>query len=456
MKHRPTTRVLACLGAAALVLAACGGDDDDSSSTQAPATTAAGASDTTAAAATTAPPATSGDTEPAATTGTTAGGDSGTPTQGVTDTEIKVGGVLPINVPSFNYSDMCAGAQVYFDKINEAGGVNGRKINFVDCRDDLATPDTDIQEVTRLIDQDKVFAIVPAGPVFAGSTIAVEKNVPFFGWGISPYFCDNDQGFGFSGCTGPTDPDWENGTWATLMLKADPSIKTVAMIGHDIPAGKVNLDAISKGATKAGMEIVYSDQSIPLAGVTDWTPYVQGIIESKADLVMVQVQQAIPFIAALKAGGYTGVTENAVAYDPRVLQDPAGAQVLEGQYMNVQFAPFESDNAAIKQMIADAKQYGKSDQLLTVAFGQGYLSAQMFVEMATKAGKDLTYDSFYSAANGGFTFDGDGAVGAISFPDAHAGNSGCEALVQVVGGKFVEAVPLTCAPGPGQVGKPAS
>lgn len=450
MNHRTKTRALACLSAAALLFAACGGDDDDdTSTTAAPETTEAAAPGTTGGAA---PETTSGDTEPAAPE-TTSGGASGSePTQGVTDTAIKVGGVLPINVPSFNYSDMCAGAEVYFDKVNEAGGVNGRTIEFVDCRDDLATPDTDIQEVTRLIEQDKVFAIVPAGPVFAGSSVAVEKNVPFFGWGINPYFCDNDQGFGFNGCTGPNDPNWENGTWATLALAADPELKTVAMIGHDIPAGKVNLDAISKGAEKAGLEIVYSDASIPLAGVTDWTPYVQGIIESGADLVMVQVQQAIPLIAALKAGGYEGVTQNAVAYDPRVLLDEAGAQVLEGQYMNVQFAPFESDNPAIKQMVADKDQYGAEDQLLTVAFGQGYLSAQMFVEMVEAAGPDLTYDSFFAAANGGFTFDGDGAVGAITFPDAHAGNSGCEALVQVVDGAFVEVVPLTCSPGVGQVG----
>lgn len=445
MKNRQRARVSACLAAAAMIFVACGSDAKDSSSTQAPGTQAPG----TTAAATTETTAAPGTT--AAATETTAG-SSGTPTAGVTATEIKVGGVVPIAVPSFNYSDMCTGAQVYFDKVNAAGGVNGREINFVDCRDDLATPDTNVQEVTRLIQQDGVFAIVPAGPVFAGSSVAVDANVPFFGWGINPFFCDNDQGFGFNGCTGPNDPNWENGTWAKLMLTAVPSLKTVAMIGHDIPAGKVNIDAIGKGAEKEGLEIVYKENPIPLAGVTDWTPYVQAIIASKADLVMVQLQQAIPLIAALKAGGYTGVTQNAVAYDPRVLQDAGGAQVVEGQYMNVQFAPFESDNAAIQTMIADVKASKGADQLLTSALAQGYLSAQMFVEIVEAAGQDLTYDSFYKVANGGFKFDGDGAVGSITFPDAHAGNSGCEALVQVVDGKFVQAVPLTCSPGVGQVG----
>jgi ABC-type branched-subunit amino acid transport system substrate-binding protein len=340
---------------------------------------------------------------------------------------------------------------VVFDKVNEAGGVNGRKITFVDCRDDQATPDVSIQEATRLIDQDGVFAIVPAGPQFSGSSIAIDKNTPFFGWGINPFFCDNTQGFGFNGCTGPNDPKWENPTWAALLLKAKPDVKTVAMIGHDIPAGKVNMDAISKGAEMEGLKIVYSDTSVPITGVTDWTPYVQGVIASGADAVMVQLQQAIPFIAALKAAGYTGVTQNAVAYDPRTLQDPAGADVLEGQYMNVQFVPFESDDPAVQTLKDDVAKYAGQDQLLTVALGQGYLSAKMFVDLVEAAGPDLTTDSFYKAADG-FSFDGDGLVGKIAFPDAHASNSGCEALVQAVKGKFEVAVPLTCAPGVGQIG----
>jgi hypothetical protein len=102
-------------------------------------------------------------------------------------------------------------------------------------------------------------------------------------------------------------------------------------------------------------------------------------------------------------------------------------------------------------MISDVRDSLGEDQLLTVALGQGYLSAQMFVDLLEAAGADLTYDSLYAAADG-FTFDGDGAVGSITFPEAHAGNSGCDALVKVENGEFVSAVPLTCAPGIGQVG----
>jgi ABC-type branched-subunit amino acid transport system substrate-binding protein len=445
---------ITCVASILLLAAACGDDDDTAESatadapaaTDAPAETDAPAS-TDAPAATDAPATTTAATEPPDT-----GGDApAEETRGVSDTSIKVGGVVP-KVQGFNYEDMCTGAQVVFDKVNEAGGVNGRTIEFVDCRDDQATPDVNIQEVTRLIEQDEVFAVVPASPVMAGSTIAVDANVPFFGWGINPYFCDNDQGFSFNGCTGPNDPAWENRTWAKLLMTADPSISTVAMIGHDIPAGKVNMDAISRGAELEGLEIVYSDTSIPLAGVTDWTPYVQGIIESGADAVMIQVQQALPLIAALKAGGYEGVTQNAVAYDPRTLQDEAGAQALEGQYLNVQFVPFESDDPAIQTMVDDVATYAGDEQLLTVALGQGYLSALMFVQMLEQAGATLTYDSFFDVANGGFTFDGDGMVGSITYPDGHASYSGCEALVQVVDGAFVEAVPLTCAGGVGQIG----
>ena len=93
---------------------------------------------------------------------------SSTPTQGVTSNSIKVGGVEVVNGQGYSYSDVCNGAQVEFDAVNAAGGVNGRKINYTGCLDDGGTTKTDNSQTTRLVEQDKVFAIVPRQSSSAG------------------------------------------------------------------------------------------------------------------------------------------------------------------------------------------------------------------------------------------------------------------------------------------------
>jgi branched-chain amino acid transport system substrate-binding protein len=362
--------------------------------------------------------------------------------------------VTAINAQGFTYVDQCNGAQILFDKVNATGGINGRQIDYVGCRDDGATTDKDTAETRRLIEQDKVFAIVPASIVFTGSDVAAKAGIPYFGWGISPYFCNNDQGFGFNGCTGPTTDQWVSTSSANLIKTMAPDAETIGTIHHDIPPGRVNGAAIDKGLKAAGYEVVYDDGSVPLTGVADWTPYVQKIVEADPDVFFSELSYTVPLAAALKAAGYDGIIMDAVSYNPKLLQDAASAQALEGMYMTTNQAPYESSNPGIKQMVADVEQYGDEDQALTSELAQGYFAAAMFVDIATKAGKDLTYESFYDVANGGsYCFDGGGALGKACFPKAHTDVVPCNGLVTVTDKKFVSKLDITCAqPGPGSSG----
>ena len=59
---------------------------------------------------------------------------------GVTDTEIKIGTTTPFSGPAFAYSAGAVSATAYFAMINEQGGVNGRKINYVALDDAYSRP----------------------------------------------------------------------------------------------------------------------------------------------------------------------------------------------------------------------------------------------------------------------------------------------------------------------------
>jgi branched-chain amino acid transport system substrate-binding protein len=57
---------------------------------------------------------------------------------GVTDTEIKIGNIAPYSGPASAYSTIAKTISAYFDKVNEEGGINGRKVNFLSF--DLPVP----------------------------------------------------------------------------------------------------------------------------------------------------------------------------------------------------------------------------------------------------------------------------------------------------------------------------
>jgi len=77
---------------------------------------------------------------------------------GVSDTEIVLGGTHPYSGPASAYGNIGKGIQAYFSYVNDKGGVNGRKIKYID-KDDGYSPPQAVQIVHQLVEQDKVFAI---------------------------------------------------------------------------------------------------------------------------------------------------------------------------------------------------------------------------------------------------------------------------------------------------------
>ena len=77
---------------------------------------------------------------------------------GVTDTEIKVGNIMPYSGPASAYGVIGRTEAAYFRKINAEGGINGRKINFISY-DDAYSPPKAVEQARRLVEGDEVFLI---------------------------------------------------------------------------------------------------------------------------------------------------------------------------------------------------------------------------------------------------------------------------------------------------------
>src|SRR5271154_322810 len=76
-------------------------------------------------------------------------------TPGVTDTEIKIGQTMPYSGPASAYGVIGKADVAYFKMINEAGGINGRKLNLISLDDGYSPPKT-VEQTRRLVEQDQV------------------------------------------------------------------------------------------------------------------------------------------------------------------------------------------------------------------------------------------------------------------------------------------------------------
>src|SRR6201995_4173211 len=77
---------------------------------------------------------------------------------GATDTEIKIGNIMPYSGPASAYGVIGKTEKAYFDKINAEGGINGRKINFI-TYDDGYSPPKAVEQARKLVESDEVLIV---------------------------------------------------------------------------------------------------------------------------------------------------------------------------------------------------------------------------------------------------------------------------------------------------------
>ena len=110
---------------------------------------------------------------------------------GATNTEIKIGNIAPYSGPASSYATIAKTQAAYFKMINEAGGINGRKINFISYDDGYSPPKT-VEQVRKLVESDEVFAIFQVIGTPGNTAIAKylnQKGVPqtFIGSGATKW-----------------------------------------------------------------------------------------------------------------------------------------------------------------------------------------------------------------------------------------------------------------------------
>jgi ABC-type branched-subunit amino acid transport system substrate-binding protein len=93
---------------------------------------------------------------------------------GVTDSEIKIGSTNPYSGPASAYGTIGRAEAAYFKMVNDQGGINGRKINFISLDDGYSPPRT-VEQIRKLVEVEQVLLL--AGTLGTPTNTAIHKYV---------------------------------------------------------------------------------------------------------------------------------------------------------------------------------------------------------------------------------------------------------------------------------------
>lgn len=320
--------------------------------------------------------------------------------QGVTDTEVVIancaatsGAYAPVGVP------FIAGIQAYVDKINAAGGINGRKIVFKH-QDDEFDPIKGKACLSKFVNDDKVFAIVGHfGTPVVGATLQDLKDsgIPavYFATGIGQLYADkatkDDKNWNIL----PVQPIYKTeGQIMVARAVGDFKAKKIGVIYTNDDAGKDLLFGAQKKATELKVELV--EQQVT-AGATDVSAAVTAIKNANVDFIIgAAIQATIPTI--IKELAAQNVNKDLITTYVNV--SPAIAKSFLDQtagkftvYGNGWVAIDTDHKTAIDEYVAsiDAK-YASNAYAMT-----GWIAAQFFVEGLKRVSGTVTWDKYIKA-----------------------------------------------------------
>jgi branched-chain amino acid transport system substrate-binding protein len=323
---------------------------------------------------------------------------------GASDTEIKIGNTDPYSGPASAYGVIGKSIGAYFAMVNDQGGINGRKINFI-SRDDGYSPPKALEQVRQLVEQEQV--------TFLFQTLGTPSNSA-----IQGYLNDNKvpQLFVATGAdkwNDPKDHPWTMGwqpsyriearIYARYVLKNIPNAK-IAILYQNDDFGKDYVTGLREGLGANADKMIVATQSYETTDPTVDSQVVS-LQGSGADVMVTAATpkfaaQAIRKIADL---GWkpTHFLSN-VSVSVKAVMQPAGPEkgvgIITAAYLKEPTDPQWQNEPEYKEWLAWMQKYNTSANVADANAVYGYTVTQTMVDVLKAAGNNLTRENIMKQA----------------------------------------------------------
>jgi len=318
---------------------------------------------------------------------------------GVSDTEIKIGNTGPYSGPASSYGTIPKAMAAYYRMVNDQGGVNGRKINFISY-DDAYSPPKTVEQVRKLVEQDGVLLI--AGPLGTPTNSAIwhymnQKKVPqlFVSTGATKW--NDPQHFPW---TIGWQPNYqiEGHVYASYVMEQRPGGKIGVLYQND-DFGKDYLEGLKDGLGDKAKSMVVVEAAYE---TTDPTIDSQ-IIGMKAAGVDVFVNTGIPKFAAQAIRKAAEIQWkplhilSSVGASVSATLKPAGLEnakdIVSDFYIKDPTDPQWKDDAGYQQWIAFMDKYYPEGDKTDGGNVYGPSNAATVVQVLKQCGDDLSREN---------------------------------------------------------------
>jgi branched-chain amino acid transport system substrate-binding protein len=322
---------------------------------------------------------------------------------GASDTEIKIGNIMPYSGPASAYGVIGKTETAYFNKINAEGGINGRKINFISY-DDGYSPPKAVEQTRKLVESDEVLLVF--NPLGTPSNTAIQKylntkKVPqlFVATGATKW--DEPKEFPWTMGWQPSYQS-EARIYAKYLMKEKPDAKIAVLYQND-DFGKDYLKGLKDGLGAKSSMITAEE------GYETSEPSIDGhIVKLKASGANVFISVTTPKFAAqaikkLAEMNWTPlhIVSNVSSSVGGVLM-PAGFEnsqgILSANYAKDASDPQWDNDPGMKKFLEFLAKYAPDANKLDGSVVYGYGAAQTMVKVLQMCGDDLTRENVMKQA----------------------------------------------------------
>ena len=323
---------------------------------------------------------------------------------GATDKEIKIGGISPYSGPASAYGAIGKAISAYFAKINEEGGIHGRKLNFISL-DDGYNPAKTVEQARKLVEEDEVLFVF--NTLGTPSNSAIHK---YMNGKKTPHL------FVATGATKWGDPKnfpWTMGwqpnyqseakVFAAHILETKPNAKIAVLYQND-DYGKDYLKGFEDGLGDKAKTLIISKISYE---VTDPTIDSQ-LVSLKASGADTFFNITTPKFAAqaIKKAAEIGWKPtqylNSVSASVGSVMNPAGPEngigIYTASYLKDPTDPQFQKGKEWDDWLAWMKKYQPNGDIKDVNNVYGYTVAQGLVQVLKQAGDNLTHENIMKQA----------------------------------------------------------
>ncbi|MCO5089661.1 ABC transporter substrate-binding protein [Bosea sp. (in: a-proteobacteria)] len=337
---------------------------------------------------------------------------------GITDKEIKLGGVFAVSGPVRLVTEPYEQAiRAYFNRVNEQGGINGRKINWL-VEDDAYQPARTLAGAKKLVERDGVFLLF--GAMGTPTTLAVapyadQVKVPFFTVNASP---EPPRKYTFGLMANYSDVMY----YVARQLSKEMGFKKIGYLYQNDDLGEVGRIGIERAFKELGVSFA-ADVGYE-RGTTDFSTHVLKLRDAGVDAVISMGVAPSTATAVKQAAGAnytpTWATFSVGSSAPMLkLLGPAINGMVFGSEIETQF----SDSEAAQDLAALMKQYFPQTALDWGAM-VGYVHAKVIVAALKAAGASPTRESVLATLENTKNFEA-GLMAPVSYgPNKRTGANG--------------------------------